>query len=135
MEFNVIGVVVGIAAFLIIGLLHPVVIKSEYYLGVKVWPAYLIIGLVCVALAFFIPNFAISAIVAVLGFSWLWGIKELFEQRERVQKGWFPANPNKKGADKNGGGGVNGGDGNGDGSSGGGGDGNGGGGGNNGGGE
>ena len=26
----------------------------------------------------------------------IWSIKELFEQEERVKKGWFPENPKKK---------------------------------------
>ena len=30
------------------------------------------------------------------GCSCLWSIKELFEQRERVRKGWFPENPKRK---------------------------------------
>ena len=25
-----------------------------------------------------------------------WSIKEVFEQRERVRKGWFPKNPKRK---------------------------------------
>jgi len=28
--------------------------------------------------------------------SCLWSILELFEQEERVKKGWFPKNPKKK---------------------------------------
>ena len=31
--------------------------------------------------------------VGVFGFSCLWSIIELFKQHERVEKGWFPANP------------------------------------------
>jgi len=34
--------------------------------------------------------------LAVLGFSLLWSIKELSEQKDRVEKGWFPKNPKRK---------------------------------------
>lgn len=34
------GVIIGLASFLIIELLHPVVIKSEYYIGKKIWPVF-----------------------------------------------------------------------------------------------
>jgi hypothetical protein len=32
----------------------------------------------------------------ILGFSLLWSIYELFKQKERVKKGWFPKNPKRK---------------------------------------
>ena len=57
-QYNLTGIVIGIATFLIIGIFHPMVTKGEYYFGVKIW--------------------------------WL------FEQRERVAKGWFPKNPKRK---------------------------------------
>ena len=37
-----------------------------------------------------------STLLAVWGASSLWGIGELFEQRKRVEKGWFPRNPKRK---------------------------------------
>lgn len=92
---NFLGIIVGACTFLIIGLCHPLVIKGEYYFGVKIWPLFLIAGLACIAGALFIGDALISALVAVLGFSFLWSIHELFEQKARVEKGWFPANPNK----------------------------------------
>ena len=36
-EYNLTGLVIGIATFLIIGLFHPLVVKGEYYLGVRCW--------------------------------------------------------------------------------------------------
>ena len=41
-------------------------------------------------------NTIISAIVGVFGASALWGIGELFSQKKRVQKGWFPMNPKRR---------------------------------------
>ncbi|WP_304479102.1 DUF4491 family protein, partial [uncultured Muribaculum sp.] len=37
-----------------------------------------------------------STILGVVGFSSFWTIKEIFEQQERVRKGWFPRNPNRR---------------------------------------
>lgn len=88
------GVVIGLGAFLIIGLLHPVVIKTEYYFSVKAWPLFLLFGLICLGISFFSKISIISTLLSILGFSFLWSIKELFEQERRVEKGWFPKNPN-----------------------------------------
>lgn len=90
------GIIIGAACFLIIGIFHPIVIKAEYYIGKKVWPIFLIAGLALIAFSLFIDNITIAAIVGVVGFSSLWSIHEIIEQEERVKKGWFPANPNKK---------------------------------------
>jgi hypothetical protein len=90
------GIVIGAATFLIIGALHPVVIKSEYHFGVKVWPAFLVVGLACLVLSAVVPWPALSAILGVTGFSFLWGIHELFAQRARVKRGWYPAHPHRK---------------------------------------
>ena len=38
----------------------------------------------------------VSSGLGVFSFSSFWTIKELFEQRERVLKGWFPMNPQRK---------------------------------------
>ena len=37
----------------------------------------------------------LSAILGVLGATCLWTIGEIFEQRKRVKKGWFPMNPKR----------------------------------------
>jgi hypothetical protein len=93
---NYLGIITGIGTFLIIGLLHPVVIKAEYYFGTKVWPLFLISGIAFIGLSLFLPHIAASCVSAVMGFSLLWSIGELFEQEKRVEKGWFPSNPGKK---------------------------------------
>lgn len=95
MGMNFQGLIIGIAAFAIIGIFHPIVIKSEYYIGKKVWPIFLLMGLLLIALSLFIDNITISTIIGITGFTSLWSIHELFEQEERVKKGWFPKNPNK----------------------------------------
>lgn len=93
---NITGILIAIATFLIIGLFHPIVIKTEYYSGTKYWWIFLIVGILCCTLALFVENVALSAILGVLGATCLWSIKELYEQQERVKKGWFPKNPKRK---------------------------------------
>ena len=37
-----------------------------------------------------------SPVLGVIGCSCLWSILELYEQKKRVEKGWFPMNPKRK---------------------------------------
>ena len=90
------GIIIAICTFIAIGIWHPIVIKTEYHWGTWPWKIYLIIGVLCLAGALFIENAIISAIIGVFGASALWGIGELFSQKKRVQKGWFPMNPKHK---------------------------------------
>ena len=89
-ENNCMGLLVGLLTFLIIGLFHPLVIKGEYYFGVKCWWAFLLAGLVCVVLSVLAENQIVSSLLGVGAFSCFWSIKEVFDQRKRVEKGWFP---------------------------------------------
>lgn len=90
------GAIIGLATFLIIGLFHPIVIKTEYYFGTRPWWIFLLIGIGCIVGALFVTHTLLSAVIGVTGFSALWSILELFEQRKRVEKGWFPAGPGHK---------------------------------------
>lgn len=90
------GIIIAVATFLMIGLFHPIVIKSEYYWGVRCWPVFAIAGIVLLIGSLFISDILVAAIVGVTGCSALWSILEIFEQRERVRKGWFPMNPKRK---------------------------------------
>ena len=87
---NFTGIIIGVATFLIIGLFHLLVIKGEYYFGVRCWWVFALMGVVAVVAALFVENVLISTMLAVWGASSFWSIGELFEQRERVRKGWFP---------------------------------------------
>lgn len=84
------GLIIGIATFLIIGLFHPIVIKAEYYFGVRCWWAFLIAGLAGAVGSLLVDGTLLSTLLGVFAFSSFWSIHELFEQRERVRKGWFP---------------------------------------------
>ena len=90
------GIIIAVCTFLTIGIWHPIVIKTEYYWGTRAWIVYLLIGLASIVAALFIENTVISAVVGVFGASALWGIGELFAQKKRVEKGWFPKNPKRK---------------------------------------
>ena len=90
---NFIGIIVGLATFLIIGLFHPLVIKAEYYLGSKCWWMFLLAGILFGALSVMIDNLIASTILGVTSFSSFWSIHELMQQKERVRNGWFPEGP------------------------------------------
>lgn len=90
------GIIIAVFSFLIIGLFHPVVIKTEYHFGTRPWWIFLVLGIACVCGSVLIKDILLSACVGVLGASLLWSIGELFEQKERVAKGWFPMNPKRK---------------------------------------
>lgn len=98
MEINFTGVAIAISTFIVIGLFHPIVIKTEYYCGTKPWVLFLIIGLLTICAALFVADTYASSMLGVVGASSLWSIGELFEQRKRVKKGFFPKNP-KRAAD------------------------------------
>ena len=95
-SINLIGVIVGLASFLIIIFARYSCIAGEYYFTKKLWIVFLIIGITGVISAFLVTNIILSAIIAIVGFNYLWGIHEIIEQEERVKKGWFPKNPKRK---------------------------------------
>jgi hypothetical protein len=83
--------------FLIIGAFHPIVIKSEYYWGVRCWPVFALVGAILLGISLFVQDVLLAAIIGITGCSSLWSVLEIFEQRKRVKKGWFPKNPKRKG--------------------------------------
>ncbi len=93
--FHFSGLVIGICTFLIIGLFHPVVVKAEYYWGTKCWWIFLLLGIAGLTGSVFVENILLSSLLGVFAFSSFWTIKEVFEQEERVKKGWFPKNPKR----------------------------------------
>ena len=90
------GVIIGVISFVTIGVFHPIVIKGEYYFSAKIWPIFLIAGIVFCGISLFVDNIIGAASLAVVGFSFLWSIGALKAQEERLEKGWFPANPKKQ---------------------------------------
>ena len=93
---NLAGLIIAVTTFLVIGLFHPIVIKSEYYLGTKCWWAFALAGIIFVAASLAVKNAILSPVLGVIGCSCFWSILELFEQKKRVEKGWFPMNPKRR---------------------------------------
>ena len=93
---NFTGLLLGAGAFLCIGIFHPLVIKAEYYFGVRSWWAFLIVGVLALCGSLFVEDTYLSIFLGIFAFSAFWGIGEVFKQRERVRKGWFPMNPKRK---------------------------------------
>ena len=87
------GVILGLASFLSIGLFHPVVIHCEYHFSYRCWPAFAAAGAVLLLLSTLVSHIIVSAVLGVVGFSCMWSIVELFQQKKRVDRGWFKANP------------------------------------------
>ena len=95
MELNFEGVIVGAAALLVIGAFHPLVIWCEYRFTQRIWPVFLITGLLCMLAALLLQGL-FSILLGLLSASCLWSIRELKEQTKRVEQGWFPQNPKRK---------------------------------------
>jgi len=95
--YHLAGIVVGAATFLVIGLFHPLVIKGEYYFGVGCWWVFALSAAATLAASVWVDDLILSILLAVWGASSLWSIGELFEQRKRVAKGWFPKRARKNG--------------------------------------
>lgn len=93
---NFSGIILGLVAFVCIGLFHPLVIKGEYYFGTKCWWVFALVGVMMLVGSLLIENIYFSVILGVIAFSCFWSILELFEQEKRVEKGWFPKNPKRK---------------------------------------
>ena len=93
---NFSGIIIGVATFLVIGLFHPLVIKAEYYIGVRSWWLFLLLGIFAGIASLLVADLTISIILGVVAFSSFWSIGEVFAQKKRVEKGWFPANPKRK---------------------------------------
>lgn len=93
---NLTGLLVGLSTFLIIGIFHPLVIKAEYYIGYKSWVIFALAGVFFSVLSLLADGIILSTIFGVVAFSSFWSILEVYQQRERVRKGWFPAGPGHK---------------------------------------
>jgi hypothetical protein len=92
--FNYYGLVIGIFMLVLTGIGHIIVIKGEYHFGTKIWPLFLLVGSISIAFSLFSRNTVVSGLLGILGFTSLWSILELFKQRKRVSKGWFPKKGN-----------------------------------------
>ena len=89
------GLLTGLAAFFIIGLFHPVIIKLEYHYGKKVWWILFVPGLFFTIFSVFLSDFY-SIISGCLGFALFWSTVEIFMQHKRVLRGQAKKNPERR---------------------------------------
>jgi len=85
------GLIIGAVFVVSCGLGHMLIVKGEYHFGVKWWPLFLVIGLPLVIISLYVNSPLQSGILGLIGFTSLWSIYELFRQKGRVAKGWFPS--------------------------------------------
>ena len=71
MELHFTGIIIAVSTFLIIGLFHPIVIKTEYYTGTRYWWVFLVLGFAT------IPDRGRSSV----GYSWRLGSLQSLEHR------------------------------------------------------
>jgi len=90
------GLVMGAVAIVAIGLGHVLVIKWEYYWGARSWPGMAVLGAGMLAVSLFSGNVFLGGTLGIFGAILLWGVHELFKQRDRVERGLFPRNPERK---------------------------------------
>jgi len=61
--------IIGIAVFLIIGVFHPVVIKTEYHVGVKAWQIFLVAGIIALRRLLLFPGLYFQELWECLDYS------------------------------------------------------------------
>ena len=96
---NTIGILLGVYTFFAIGIFHPIVIKAEYYFTKACWPVFLLLGLLCIGGSLVTEDLT-SGILGITAFCFLWSIKELYEQEDRVKRGLYPMHPKRQGFEK-----------------------------------
>ena len=87
---------IAVGTFFIIGLFHPLVVKTEYYFGTRSWWFFLALGVLGIIACLWVSDLFWSSLLGVFAFSCFWSIHEIFQQEKRVRKGWFPKNPKRK---------------------------------------
>ncbi len=92
MEYK--GVIVGLCAFLVVGMFHPLVIKVEYYIGRKVWWVFALAAVASVVGSLFV-SYWYSQVLGVIGAAFAWSTLELRWQHIRVAKGRAKRNPKR----------------------------------------
>jgi len=99
-SYHLLGITIGALTFLVIGLYHPLVVKGHYYFGTGFRWAFLVAGIAAMAASVAVADVLWSSVLGVVAFSSFWSIKEVVEQEERVNRGWFPRNPRRKANNK-----------------------------------
>ena len=92
---NFIGLTLGIATLLIIGLGFVWVIRGERYFGFLWWPYVMGFGVLLVVASLLVSSVWVSALLGAFGASLIWGSTELKEQAVRAEIGWYPFHARK----------------------------------------
>ena len=87
---NLDGLIAGAATWVIIWATRYACIAGEYHIGQRFRYVFLGLGIAGVLASLLMQNLLMSAVIAIFGFACLWGIHEVVEQKERVNKGWYP---------------------------------------------
>lgn len=96
-EYRLLGLFIGVCTFLIIGLFHPVVVKAEYYWGTRCWWVFLLLGLGGMAVSLLTDNVLLAAVGGGIRLFVVMDDQGTVRAARAVAKGWFPANPKRKG--------------------------------------
>lgn len=80
---NFSGIIIAIVTALLIWFGHIWVVKLYNWSGTKLWFIPLIIGVALVVISLVIENIIISSSTAIGAITFFWGIKELFEYKEK----------------------------------------------------
>lgn len=94
-SLNFYGLLLGVIAFVNIGISHPIVAKAEYYYGKRVWWIFFVAGVACSLVSIFFQSVLVSVILGTLGFSAFWSTHEIFKQHKRVMLGRAKRNPGR----------------------------------------
>lgn len=89
------GPLISIVTLFIIGLGFPLVIQGERRFSYLCWPYLMGIGFLLIIVSLFVSISWLSAVVGVLGATFVWGSTELKEQAIRVEIGWYPSQKHK----------------------------------------
>lgn len=79
------GIILGLVTFAMIGILHVAVVKIERVWGSRIWPGFIILGLILCVGSLYADDVLLSANLGVLGFLFAWSGPELRKQKERVK--------------------------------------------------
>ena len=92
---NLFGVLMGVSAFLLIGIGFTWVIYLERYGGQAWAPAVFILGILVIFASMLIENMYFAGLLGIFGGTIIWGAGELKEQAQRCQLGWFKKHDHK----------------------------------------
>lgn len=96
-EYRLLGLFIGVCTFLIIGLFHPVVVKAEYYWGTRCWWVFLLLGLGGMGRFAADRQRASGRVGGGIRLFVVMDDQGTVRAARAVAKGWFPANPKRKG--------------------------------------